>query len=202
VSAAGAKSQLVNHPLVELVGPADLDRARVALVISDEADEATARVVRAIQRDAIPKVVLVASRFDEEGVVAVTAAGVTEFLRRADATSNRLGQVIHDVDESGCRLPEGLRRRAATACPPDPAPTVIDLTESGGGGVATVAAALSVREAEVLRLVSDGYDTTEIAEKLAYSESTIKGDLAKVMDRFRARNRCHAVAIAVREGLI
>ena len=61
---------------------------------------------------------------------------------------------------------------------------------------------LSTREAEVLRLVADGFDTTDIAQQLAYSESTIKGILAKLMARMDARNRCHAIAIAVRGGLI
>ena len=41
-----------------------------------------------------------------------------------------------------------------------------------------------------------------IARDLAYSESTIKGVLAKIMTRLEARNRCHAIAIVVRQGLI
>ena len=63
-------------------------------------------------------------------------------------------------------------------------------------------ASLTGREAEVLRLVADGLDTAEVAEELAYSESTIKGVLAKLMTRLEARNRCHAVAIVLRQGLI
>ena len=63
-------------------------------------------------------------------------------------------------------------------------------------------ATLTGREAEVLRLVADGLDTAEVAEELAYSESTIKGVLAKLMTRLEARNRCHAVAIVLRQGLI
>ncbi len=206
MSAAGAKAQLVNQPAIELVGPADLDRARVALVVAEAADEGVARVVRAIQRDGIPKVVLVAARFDEAGVVAATAAGVTNFLRRVDATSARLTECIREADESGCCLPEGLLKKAAVAqagLESQPSP-VIDLTDRGNdGGVSTLTdRRLAARETEVLRLVADGYDTTDIAEQLAYSESTIKGVLAKIMTRLEARNRCHAVAIVVREGLI
>jgi DNA-binding NarL/FixJ family response regulator len=81
---------------------------------------------------------------------------------------------------------------------------VIDLTDRcQDGAVSTLTERrLGSRETEVLRLVADGYDTTDIAEQLAYSESTIKGVLAKIMTRLEARNRCHAVAIVVREGLI
>ena len=205
MSAAGAKAQLMNHPAIELVGPADLDRARVALVIAEAADEAAVRVVKAIQRDGIPKVVLVAAHFDETGVIFATAAGVTNFVRRADATSSRLADVIRAADESGCQLPEGLLRKAAVAqAGMADAADVIDLTDARpAGGVSTLTEKrLSARESEVLRLVADGYDTTDIAEQLAYSESTIKGVLAKIMTRLEARNRCHAVAIVVREGLI
>jgi DNA-binding NarL/FixJ family response regulator len=214
MSAAGAKAQLMMQPSIELVSPADLDRARVALVISDAVDESAAKVVRAIQRDGIPKVVLVAARFDEAGVVAAVAAGVTSFLRRGEATSARLVEVIRQTDEAGCQLPEGLLRLAATVAPMEASSGTVSTVgvpfervhvqaEAANGGLGTLTSArLSARETEVLRLVAEGYDTTDIAEQLAYSESTIKGVLAKIMSRFDARNRCHAIAIVVREGLI
>ena len=82
----------MSEPSIELVGPVDLDRARVALVVAEAADESVAKVARAIQRDGVPQVVLVAARFDEAGVVAAVAAGVTGFLRRAEATSARLAE--------------------------------------------------------------------------------------------------------------
>ena len=203
MSAAGAKSQLMAQPAIELVGPADLDRARVALVVADAADEAAAKVVKAIQRDGVPRVVLVAARFDEEGVLSAVAAGVTAFMRRSEATSARLTEVIRAADRSGCQLPEGLVRKAAasvtTDIPSVSAPLPGEAPQHPGS---TITLRLTARETEVLRLVADGFDTSDIAEQLAYSESTIKGVLAKIMGRLEARNRCHAVAIVVREGLI
>lgn len=205
MSAAGAKAQLMNQPAIELVSPADLDRARIALVITDAVDEGAVRVVRAIQRDGIPKVVLVAARFDEQGVIAAVAAGAISFLRRADATSARLTEVIREADEAGCLLPAGLLKRAADY-EWQPTVPIEQMAEppvrSGGSGATLTAMRLNARESEVLKLVADGFDTTEIAEHLAYSESTIKGILAKIMGRLDARNRCHAIAIVVREGLI
>ena len=205
----------MGQPAIELVGPADVDRARVALVITEAADEAAAKVVKAIQRDGVKRVVLVAARFDEVGVLAAVAAGVTSFLRRSEATSARLTDAVREADECGCQLPEGLIRRATSSVPRDAAtvsgctttvatgrtfsPVVIDLRDHVGS---TLTLQLTSRETEVLRLVADGYDTSDIADQLAYSESTIKGVLAKIMARLDARNRCHAVAMVVREGLI
>lgn len=211
LSAAGAKAQLMNDPLIELLGPVDIDRARVALLITEAADASAAKVVRAIQRDGVPNVVMVAARFDVEGVVATAAAGVTGFLRRADATSSRLAAAIREADQPGCHLPEGLMKKAAALRGHlGGGSEVVDVTDGSGlaaadadGSVTTLASPrLSVREAEVLRLVAEGYDTADVAEKLAYSESTIKGILAKVMTKIDARNRCHAVAIVMRDGLI
>ncbi|MGO4426651.1 response regulator transcription factor, partial [Streptomyces sp. MCAF7] len=47
-----------------------------------------------------------------------------------------------------------------------------------------------------------GYDTADIAMKLSYSERTIKNVLHAVMTRLNLRNRSHAVAYALRQGLI
>jgi DNA-binding NarL/FixJ family response regulator len=54
----------------------------------------------------------------------------------------------------------------------------------------------------VLRLVAEGFDTADIARKLAFSERTIKTVIHDVTTRLCLRNRTHAVAWAMREGLI
>jgi DNA-binding NarL/FixJ family response regulator len=61
---------------------------------------------------------------------------------------------------------------------------------------------LSEREVDVLRLVADGCDTAEIARSLCYSERTVKNVIHDVTSRLRLRNRSHAVAYAMRQGLI
>jgi DNA-binding NarL/FixJ family response regulator len=61
---------------------------------------------------------------------------------------------------------------------------------------------LTQRELTVLRLLADGYSTREIARRLSYSERTIKNSIHDMVTRFKLRNRAHAVAFAVRQGLI
>jgi len=61
---------------------------------------------------------------------------------------------------------------------------------------------LTPRETQVLRLVADGFDTGEIALRMCYSERTVKNVLHDLTTRLQLRNRTHAVAYAVREGLI
>lgn len=62
--------------------------------------------------------------------------------------------------------------------------------------------ALSARDVKVLRLLSDGCSTADIADDLAYSESTIKNIIHDLVRQLGARNRAHAVAMAIRAGVI
>ena len=61
---------------------------------------------------------------------------------------------------------------------------------------------LSPRDVNVLRLLSEGRSTAGIADDLAYSESTIKNIIHDLVGQLGARNRAHAVAMAIRAGLI
>ena len=61
---------------------------------------------------------------------------------------------------------------------------------------------LVARERDVLRLLADGLDTRSISGTLSYSERTVKNVLHDLNTRLQLRNRSHAVAYAVREGLI
>jgi DNA-binding NarL/FixJ family response regulator len=61
---------------------------------------------------------------------------------------------------------------------------------------------LTRRQREILQLLSDGESTTVAARELGLSEETIKTHTKNVFARLGARNRTHAVAIAIRESLI
>ena len=54
----------------------------------------------------------------------------------------------------------------------------------------------------MLLLIADGHRTREVAQRLSYSERTVKNVIHDVVIKFDARSRSQAVAAAVREGLI
>ncbi|MDD5092803.1 MAG: response regulator transcription factor [Dehalococcoidia bacterium] len=56
---------------------------------------------------------------------------------------------------------------------------------------------LTNRETEVLRLVSLGYGNKQVATALGISEQTIKNHMTSIMVKLEARDRTHAVAIAI-----
>jgi DNA-binding NarL/FixJ family response regulator len=61
---------------------------------------------------------------------------------------------------------------------------------------------LTRRQRQILQLLANGESTTVAARQLDVSEETVKTHTKHVLARLGARNRAHAVAIAVRECLI
>jgi len=61
---------------------------------------------------------------------------------------------------------------------------------------------LTRRQREILQLLADGGSTVAAAKELGLSEETVKTHTKNVLARLGARNRTHAVAIALRECLI
>ena len=61
---------------------------------------------------------------------------------------------------------------------------------------------LSDRQLEVLALVAEGATDNEIALRLHLSVLTVAQYVREIRARFDARSRAHAVALALREGLL
>ena len=62
--------------------------------------------------------------------------------------------------------------------------------------------ALTEREIDVLRQVASGNANKIIADHLDISEETVKAHMRKILSKLGANDRTHAVAIAVKRGII
>lgn len=122
-------------------------------------------------------------------------AGVRGVLFRADFTWERFGRALRDIQVGHGDFPAELQGRLMDQMRQIHRDVLIPrgLTPPGG---------FTRREADVLHLVADGYELQDIGVKLGYSERTIKNVLYGVIKRHRLRNRAHAVAYAIRRGLI
>ena len=60
----------------------------------------------------------------------------------------------------------------------------------------------TMREIEVLQLISDGLVNREIGARLYLSEETVKSHVRHLLAKLQARSRAHAVAVGFRRGII
>ena len=192
VSRAGLVAQLRAHGALSLVDQPD--QAGVGVVALDEVDEEGARRVRAVLRDGCPSVVVVSTALDDAGVLRAVEAGACAVLRRREASPDRLAAMLVAAEAGHGTLPPDLLSTLLSQAGRFP--------RGEGPPRGLLLNGFTEREIEVLRLLAEGYDTAEVADRLAYSERTVKNVLHDVTSRFNLRNRCHAVAYAVRAGVI
>jgi DNA-binding NarL/FixJ family response regulator len=180
---AGISRLLRGRTEVSILPPAERALADVHVVACDNLAEPAGRELLAATAADRRPVVLIAGRIDDDDLAFAARSRVVSVLLREDATAERLhGQVRLAVARGvvPALLAETLLRDALFS-----------------GRVP-----LAAREREVLRLMADGLANAEIAIELASSERSVKKIAHRIFSRHRLRNRPHAVAYAVRSGLI
>lgn len=192
VSKAGLMSSFRPRPEV-IVVECDDERAAVAVVVADTIEEATLQTLRSLQRRHCPAL-LVVRAIDDVALASAVEAGLAGLIRRADATPERLAQAVCAIAKGDGTVPPDLLGRLLAQVG-----RVQRQVLSPRGFTLT---GLSQRELQILRLIADGLDTAEIATTLSYSERTVKNVLHDVTSRLQLRNRSHAVAYALKQGML
>jgi DNA-binding NarL/FixJ family response regulator len=166
----------------------------VALVAVDALDAGAVQVLRAATQRGCRRTVLIGSTIDDDALMTAVELGVSGVLRRTEATADRIVHLLQAAAAGDGSLPPDLLGRLLGQVSRMQRHVLAPRGLSHTG--------LSDRETQVLRLVADGKDTQEIARELSYSERTVKNVLHDVTSRLQLKNRSHAVAYALREGLI
>jgi len=194
VSAMGITSELRLRSDILVVDRSGPDLPEVTVLVADEVDAGTLSLVRSLQREGSGRVVLVVARLDDAGLLAAVEAGACGILRRAEADPRRVADTVLAAASGDGSLPPDLLGRLLDQMSKLQRQVLAPRGLSLNG--------FSEREVDVLRLLSEGWDTREIAEKLCYSERTVKNVIHDITARLHLRNRSHAVAYAVRAGVI
>jgi DNA-binding CsgD family transcriptional regulator len=61
---------------------------------------------------------------------------------------------------------------------------------------------LTSREIDVLHLIGDGRTTRQMSDRLGISQKTVENHKQRIFDKLGVQNQGHAIAIAMRRGLI
>ncbi|HEV7979116.1 response regulator transcription factor [Amycolatopsis sp.] len=194
VTEFGAVAILRNSPQLRVVKSADEAQASVVVVVEEFAGDDVFAHLRDLRTEARPHCVLVTDHFRAADLMTAIECGVVAVLPRRETGDAELVSVVLSVSRGAAYLSPSLQgmllaqleRMRRDVLEPN------GLTLSG----------LASRERDVLRLVADGFGTDEIASELAYSERTVKNVLYGLMSRFELNTRAHAVAFALRAGVI
>jgi DNA-binding NarL/FixJ family response regulator len=167
-----------------------LDRAGIPLSPEPGSDTvlvATGRTVDdALNACAGPVSMIIADMFTPPGVLRAVRAGVKVLLQFDKTTPEQLAAAVLAARNGDGRMPHDVLVRLLGG-QPQPAPPLTPLT---------------ARQTAVLSLTADGHGNAAIARSLSCSEHTVKNVIYDLMARLQVRNRAHAVAQAVRAGLI
>ncbi|MQS08216.1 helix-turn-helix transcriptional regulator [Streptomyces alkaliphilus] len=157
----------------------DPDADTVVVVLAPTVEEALSRRPPGEHR-----ALLVCDTVTPSGLRRAIRCGVPAVLCAAGLTPEQLGAAVRGARRGEGRLPyPPLARLLAAGDVPGP----VELTPG---------------QTRVLTLVADGYANADIARRIGCSEHTVKNTVHEVMGRLQARNRAHAVATAVRTGLV
>lgn len=220
----GFRLVLLSEPGIEVVSEAsdgatalgELARLRAAetpcdIVLMDvrmpgmNGIEATAQVV-----DSFPETrVLVLTTFDlDEYAAGAIQAGASGFLLK-DARPTELVDAIRRVANGDAamapsvtrRLLEQLRESGASDGLGFAGLSGTPATAAGSPATAAELEILTERELEVLGLIAEGKNNSEIGGELFLSESTVKTHVGRVLSKLQLRDRVHAVIFAKQHGL-
>ncbi len=138
-------------------------------------------------REAFPdtKVIVLTSFTEDNMVQKALQAGALSYLLK-DVGAEQLADAIHAAMEDRPSLaPEAMQALIGAMTQP-PAPG-LDLTP---------------REREVLKLMAEGLQNPEIAERLFVSRSTVKTHVSSILSKLEVSSRVEAVTVAIEYKLL
>jgi DNA-binding NarL/FixJ family response regulator len=195
--AQGAVAYLRGCPGIAPVPPDQLDRASVVLVIAGQVGDKTLSLIHQTAElvpDRELRFVLVCDEIRDWQLLQILSRSIVSVLPRQDSDYERIARALVRAHDGRVELPRDAagwlagRIRAVKRDVLDPH----GLTEAG----------LYTREVDVLRLLAEGLGIAEVAQRLNYSERTVRNIIHGVLTRMKLRNRVHAVAFALRSGVL
>ncbi|MFD9888067.1 LuxR C-terminal-related transcriptional regulator [Amycolatopsis sp. NPDC059027] len=194
ITQSGVKAGLRPRPRMSVVDGGETGPVDVVVVAVERLSAEAMRLLRAAATEDGAPIVLVTNEIKEADLLPALECRVVAIVSRAAACEEKLARAVVSAASGGADLPADLLGHLLEQTER----LHREVLESRG----MTASGLSSREIHVLRLMADGLDTHEIGKELGYSERTVKNIIYALTTRIQLRNRPHAVAYAMRAGVI
>ena len=136
-------------------------------------------------------------KFPKTHVLALTSFKEGPLIQRA-LEAGAIGYLLKDL--SAEELAQAIRDAHAgrSTLSPEAAQSLV----KNAGQLPALGSDLTDRECEVLALLIEGFNNTQIAEKLFVSPSTIKSHVSSILAKLGAISRTEAVALALKNHIL
>ena len=141
---------------------------------------------------------------DDQHVLASIEAGAIGYLLK-DETTDRIAASIGELRAGGSPMSPLIARQVVNrlrGAPTEAAARDAGAGAGAGAGPASGAVTLSVRENEILDLISRGYTYAETARYLGLSVHTVQSHIKNIYGKLAVRSRGEAVFEAAKLGLL
>jgi NarL family two-component system response regulator LiaR len=194
----GIRAMLETVPDIEMAGEAAngrealiaTEKLRPDVVLMDlvmPAMNGIEAIRRIMAQDPEARILVLTTFAGEDKIFPAVRAGALGYHLK-DSSPQELVQAIRQVYRGESSLHPMIARKVLQELsrPSERPPTLDPLTP---------------REVEVLRLVAQGLDNQEIAEKLVISEATARTHVSHILSKLHLASRTQAALYALREGL-
>ena len=201
---AGFRALLSAEPDMEVVAECGTGRDAVRLAARERPDvvlmdirmpemdglEAT-RKIMADQRLAGTRIIILTTFELDEYIAEAVRAGAAGFLVK-DTEPEELLRAVRVVHDGDALLSPSVTRRIMAQL----------ALQSRATEAPASLANITEREREVLRLVGEGLNNAEIAERLVITPLTAKTHVSRIMTKLLVRDRAQLVVLAYESGLV
>jgi two-component system, NarL family, response regulator len=187
----GIAAILLTEPEIQLIAEASTGRDALRLYAQHKPD-VTLMDLRLPDKSGIEVTREIRGEFPDAKIIALTSYDGDQDIYKALEAGVRgylLKEIVHTEVVRAIRIVHSGKRFIPT-----------EVTQQLNGFFPEVA--LTPREVEVLGLVARGLGNREVGDMLGTAAGTVKAHVQSILGKLGAKDRTHAVAIAIRRGII
>lgn len=195
---SGLSAFLMVHPDLEMVGEAS-DGARAVRLCPLLRPDVILMDLMMPQMDGAEATQIIREHYPHIQIIALTSFKEKELVQRV-LDAGAIGYLLKNISSN--ELADAIRSAYSGRPTLSPEATQVLIEATTNRHKHVLGDDLTEREQEVLELMVEGLNNTQIAEQLVVSRSTVKFHVSNILSKLESSSRMEAIALAVRNKLV